>query len=114
MTPLSLQPTASGTQFASGSASLPGRLSKASSAPLFAEEPRVDHLVEQVIEQLQLALARTGYTCLRDVQMSVEEGLVVLKGRVPSYYLKQRAQVAALEIESVRGVRNELEVYVPR
>jgi len=36
-----------------------------------------------------------------------------LKGRVPSYYLKQVAQQTALSVPNVDQVRNDLEVSRP-
>ena len=44
------------------------------------------------------ALDKTGHGWLRLVGVSVEGGCVVLRGRVPSFYLKQMAQVTAMAV----------------
>lgn len=67
------------------------------------------HLVERV----QCALAAAGYGPLRGLDITAHVRLVTLEGRVPSYYLKQRAQVAVLAVSGVDRVRNELVVGRP-
>jgi CheY-like chemotaxis protein len=52
----------------------------------------------------------TGYGKLRDVAVSAHSRVVVLRGRVPSYYLKQVAQTAVLSLPGIDHVRNDLEV----
>jgi osmotically-inducible protein OsmY len=64
-------------------------------------------------ERVEGALRATGYSCLRAVAASVCGQLVVLRGRVPSYYLKQIAQAAALGVPGVRELRNDVEVDPP-
>ena len=49
-------------------------------------------------------LARCGYPALKAVDCKWRNGVLVLSGRVPSYYLKQLAQ------EKVRGVRGVEEI----
>ncbi len=63
-------------------------------------------LSEQVIQVLRA----TGYLPLRDLDIFAAEGFVILRGRVPSYYLKQVAQAAVLGLPGVDDVRNELDV----
>jgi hypothetical protein len=60
--------------------------------------------------QIAQALLATGYPGLCGVKVAVNGLVVILRGRVASYYMKQMAQVAALPL--VRGLefRNELEV----
>jgi len=70
-------------------------------------EAEDDRLLRESIERAQLA---TGHRILREVVVSVRNRLVILSGRVPSYYLKQLAQSAAMSAPGVRGVRNELTV----
>jgi hypothetical protein len=55
-------------------------------------------------------LRRSGYLALTDVACYVRDGVVYLRGRVPSYYLKQLAQAGAGEVEGVRRVVNRIEV----
>jgi osmotically-inducible protein OsmY len=61
-------------------------------------------------EQIIQVLRATGYLPLRDLDIFAAEGFVILRGRVPSYYLKQVAQAAVLGLPGVEEVRNELDV----
>jgi osmotically-inducible protein OsmY len=76
-------------------------------------------LVAQSLEDLRLAervarsLRATGYPPLRAVAVTVRGRLAILQGRVPSYYMKQVAQAAALDVPGVRELRNDLEVTRP-
>jgi osmotically-inducible protein OsmY len=56
------------------------------------------------------SLRATGYPALRNVEIGVSEGEVVLTGRVPSYHLKQLAQATAQQFLQVRGITNSIEV----
>jgi len=55
-------------------------------------------------------LRHSPYVPLRNVQCSLFDGVLILWGRVPSYYLKQIAQSLVLGMPAVREVRNELRV----
>jgi osmotically-inducible protein OsmY len=70
------------------------------------EDVRLAELVER-------ALWATGYTPLRGIAVIVHARLVILGGRVPSYYLKQVAQTTALAVPGARQVRNDLHVSPP-
>jgi osmotically-inducible protein OsmY len=56
------------------------------------------------------ALRKSGRRALAAVQCEVSTSLAVLRGAVSSYYLKQLAQAAALEVDGVRNVENMIEV----
>ena len=58
-------------------------------------------------------LRRNPYLALRNVSCDCRGGVLVLRGRLPSYYLKQVAQEAVAHLEGVQGVENQIEV-VPR
>ena len=64
-------------------------------------------------EGVARALCATGHLSLRDIDITVEGETVYLSGRVPSYYLKQVAQMTAAGVSGVRIVRNELGVFSP-
>jgi osmotically-inducible protein OsmY len=68
----------------------------------------------QLVESVARALRATGYGPLRDIEVVAHARLVILGGRVPSYYLKQVAQATALSASGVDRVRNDLEVGQPR
>jgi len=73
----------------------------------------------QVLEDLRLAehveraLRATGCMPLRGIEVTVHERLVILAGRVPSYYLEQVAQTTALAVPAAQQVRNDLGVGRP-
>jgi osmotically-inducible protein OsmY len=76
-------------------------------------------LLAQGLEDLRLAesvdhaLRATGYPPLRAIEVTVQAKLVILGGRIPSYYLKQVAQTTALAVPGVQQIRNDLEVGRP-
>jgi osmotically-inducible protein OsmY len=76
-------------------------------------------LLAQCLEDLRLAeaveraLRATGYGPLRRVEVTVHARLVILAGRVPSYYMKQVAQTTALAVPGTHQIRNDLEVVRP-
>jgi osmotically-inducible protein OsmY len=75
-------------------------------ADVFAGAEKDQHL-ETHIEH---ALLATGHRIFCLVRVSVRDRSVTLRGRVPSYYLKQLAQSVVLAAPGVRGLRNELAV----
>jgi osmotically-inducible protein OsmY len=76
-------------------------------------------LLAQSLEDLRLAecveraLRATGYMPLRGIEVTAHARLVILAGRVPSYYLKQVAQTTVLAVPGVQQIRNDLEVGRP-
>jgi osmotically-inducible protein OsmY len=66
-----------------------------------------------LVERVQRALRATGYAPLRGIEVVVHARLVILAGRVPSYYLKQVAQETALAVPGTHQVRNDLDVARP-
>jgi osmotically-inducible protein OsmY len=62
------------------------------------------------VDTVLAALDATGQSWLRRVAVTAEDGVIVLRGRVPSFYLKQTAQAITLAVPGVAGVRNELQV----
>jgi osmotically-inducible protein OsmY len=67
----------------------------------------------RLAERVERALRATGYMPLRGIEVIVQAQLVILAGRVPSYYLKQVAQATALAVPGAQQVRNDLEVGRP-
>ncbi len=58
-------------------------------------------------------LRQAPYQALRRVECRCEEGVLFLRGRVPSYYMKQYAQEMVAGVSNVRQVSNDLEVVAP-
>jgi hypothetical protein len=62
---------------------------------------RARHIVEQ---HAQLGRRTT------DLQFTVEGEMLVVRGSVPTYYLKQLVQTALKGLEGVRRIENQVEV----
>jgi osmotically-inducible protein OsmY len=67
----------------------------------------------RLAERVERALRATGYGVLRTVRVSVIARVVILGGRVSSYYLKQLAQATALAVPGAQQIRNDLNVVQP-
>lgn len=66
-----------------------------------------DHIV---VDLANAALCACGYNQFRQLEVHCENGRVTLQGRLPTYYLKQVAQVAVQSITGVRDVDNDIKV----
>jgi osmotically-inducible protein OsmY len=64
----------------------------------------------QLEKRVQAALSATGYRTLAVLDCTVVDGEVTLAGVVSSYFLKQIAQEAVLQLKTVRRVHNALRV----
>ena len=64
----------------------------------------------RIEESVESRLRRSGHLALRDIGCACREGVVTLRGCLPTYYLKQIAQHVVAEIEGVRGIINQIEV----
>jgi osmotically-inducible protein OsmY len=58
-------------------------------------------------------LAESAYFALRSVWCDYHEGILCLRGRVPSYFLKQVAQTIAGQVDGVEECMNRIEVSIP-
>jgi osmotically-inducible protein OsmY len=65
---------------------------------------------EEIEAIAETRLRRSGYPELRNVSCRFFEGVLTLRGGVPSWYLKQVAQSLVLPIEGVQELNNRLEV----
>ena len=63
-----------------------------------------------VAEKVAESLKASGYRALSAVACHYHEGVVVLRGRVPSFYMKQVAQAQASKIPGVDVIANRLRV----
>jgi len=71
------------------------------------------HEKETIEARATRRLCRSPYRSVRLVTCDFHEGMLTLRGRVSSYYLKQIAQTAVLGIEGVEEINNHLEVRSP-
>ena len=55
-------------------------------------------------------LKDSDYRRLHNVKCSFHEGVVILKGSVPSFYLKQVAQVLVSKVPGIEIIDNRLKV----
>ena len=63
-----------------------------------------------VVALAESKLREGHYLALREVTCQFCEGVLILRGRVPSFYLKQVAQTVVRNIEEVAPIDNRLEV----
>jgi hypothetical protein len=81
---------------------------------------RIDERVEEfpslalrrASRQIEEAIQRSHYTELRGVTCEIDGATLVLRGRVPSFYLKQMAQAIVARQCSGQRVLNLVEVAV--
>jgi osmotically-inducible protein OsmY len=84
----------------------PGRDGGGREAAAAAGDPVIGRQAEDRLRQ-------SGYLALRDVSCDSREGVVSLRGRLRSYYLKQLAQALVGGVEGVLFVHNHIEIIVP-
>lgn len=69
----------------------------------FAEDKRLANCIRQ-------ALGESGYSVLQEVGVAVHEGAIVLRGTVPTFFMKQMAQEIAKASSGVKSLTNRLAV----
>ena len=65
---------------------------------------------QQVAKRARCCLKGSRYSGVRTVSCECDRGMIVLRGRVVSYYHKQLAQEAVARIEGVAQVVNDIDV----
>jgi osmotically-inducible protein OsmY len=68
---------------------------------------------EIIAARVESCMRRSGYYELRGVSCGFHEGVLILRGRVPSFHLKQVAQSLVFHLDGVQEVSNRLEVVPP-
>jgi osmotically-inducible protein OsmY len=58
-------------------------------------------------------LRNSSYWAVRTVSCDYHEGVLILRGRVSAYYLKQVAQTVVREMDGVQEINNFIEVVRP-
>jgi hypothetical protein len=74
---------------------------------LFLPRPESAQLV---VEGAERCLRSNSYLALKNVSCEYNEGVLTLRGCLPSYYLKQIAQMAVSRLDGVKRINNEIEV----
>jgi osmotically-inducible protein OsmY len=67
----------------------------------------------EIKESAVARLQSSGYFALRDVGCAYKDGILTLHGCLPSYYLKQLAQMAVADVEGVTAIVNQIAVVTP-
>lgn len=65
---------------------------------------------DELVQEIALALRRSGYLELIDIDVIVDGHDVLLRGRVPSYFLKQKAEFLARSLPNVATLNSDIEV----
>jgi hypothetical protein len=86
-----------------GQPELPGRLTGATTLPRLS-------LPQGALEGAETCLRSNSYLALKNVTCDYHEGVLTLRGCLPSYYLKQVAQTAVARVAGVERIVNEIEV----
>jgi osmotically-inducible protein OsmY len=58
-------------------------------------------------------LRNSSYSALRTISCEYHEGVLILRGRLHTYYLKQLAQEAVREMDGVLEIANQVHVVDP-
>lgn len=66
-----------------------------------------------VLEDAESRLRGNAYLALQNVSCEFRQGVLTLRGCLPTYYLKQMAQAAVAHVSGVERVVNEIEVLAP-
>jgi osmotically-inducible protein OsmY len=71
-------------------------------------------LFQEIADIAQAALRNSSYIELQNVSCDYSGGILTLRGRVPTYYLKQLAQATVADVPGVLEVHNRVEVASAR
>ena len=74
--------------------------------PILTPRPGLRELAEG-------CLRRNPYLALKSVSCEWRDGVLVLRGCLPSYYLKQVAQEVVARLDGVQAVDNQIQVVTP-
>jgi osmotically-inducible protein OsmY len=66
-----------------------------------------------VVQRAEHQLRHNPYRALKNVRCEYREGVLTLRGCLPTSYLKQVAQTAVAQLEGVRQVVNLIQVVPP-
>ena len=85
---------------------VPNRASAGPATPTRTPHPGLLELAEG-------CLRRNPYLALKNVACDCRDGVLVLRGCLPSYYLKQLAQEVVARLEGVQTIDNQIQVVTP-
>ncbi len=61
-------------------------------------------------EEAERILFESGYADLRRLRCDCHDGVISIRGRLPSFFLKQMAQTLVARLTGVRRVNNQIKV----
>lgn len=65
---------------------------------------------DSLADEADRVLSESAYPDLRRLQCECHDGIISIRGRLPSYFLKQMAQTIVSRIHGVRRVSNQINV----
>lgn len=65
---------------------------------------------QRIVEGAESCLRSNSYLALKNVSCDYHDGVLTLRGCLPSYYLKQIAQTAVARVAGAIRIVNEIEV----
>jgi osmotically-inducible protein OsmY len=77
---------------------------------LFTAHSQSETWQTKVKELADRRLCNNKHLCLKTISSEYLDGVLVLRGSIPTYYLKQVAQEAVSGLEGVRRVDNQIRV----
>ena len=100
---------------AAGQTGLPFYSRELTAVPGLDADERADRAADRaLIEAVAGALRGTGHPPLRNIEVEICRGIVVLWGRVATYHMKQLAQATAQKVTGVCAIANGIEVVCSR
>jgi osmotically-inducible protein OsmY len=66
-----------------------------------------------VAEMVERRLRESSYYYLRTISCAFDQGVLTLRGKVPTFYLKQTVQAIAERVEGVQRIINLVDVVNP-
>ena len=76
------------------------------------EQETMMSLDADLAHRVRLYLARVGHRPVQVVKVEARDGIVTLRGRVPSYYIRQLAVACAQRVAGVRTVNDQIRALV--
>ena len=68
---------------------------------------------QSVLSDARRRIHKSAYLPLRTLSCDYLQGVLVIRGEVPTYYLRQLAQTVVSTIEGVREIKNLVHVVLP-
>lgn len=77
---------------------------------LLPEQLVATQFENRIADEVLMALRHSGYAQLPELEIRIDGQNVFLRGRLPSYYLKQQAHHAVLKVPGVQRIIDEIDI----